>query len=562
MATASAETKPSKAPTIQYAYMFEKNKSPTVQLDSILRAIALYIIKEIGDKRDANLTPNKLAAFYKAVGGNYDSLFVNNPHQAISYIWRVTGCQHSLQPGNSDFEAPSIPALTLRGFSRWESLQILLDPEEHVPFIQFAVKNWNLKHPETGQIFPPDLPKNVFPEVTDSEVDLWHQSCAKKLRDEAGPSLDPTSQGRGPGAVPEVVPDHDTPKFAYVHIRNPWQKPTNPPDHQGRGRAFAYNHVPAGRYTGRKGSEQSSDRDHRDPSPREPGRRRSFSDYPSPVQPDSPPRHAYVKPHIDHSPNRPSQGRRHSHPRHASSDESDDEPPPHRSKRSQHHSPPPLPSIRRFVPPSASQPPLPSASNLPSIRAHRSDIRADEHRKRNVPSPRGLRNKLSETVSSILPNGLSDRPRNGSRNSSYDDSVRPRRGRDPVQPSRLSHPYSDEDSKSSLDDDSSEDDMARRRRVRDEQRDRAAHRDRGRQYRDVEDDRENRRVPPLSQRPELHRRTSSHADVDRRRDLPTWDAYDRDRAREERRKWDRRAQGERGPSPVSTSRRYPEPAYG
>lgn len=46
MATASAETKPGTAPTIQYAYMFEKNKSPTVQLDSILRAIALYIVNQ------------------------------------------------------------------------------------------------------------------------------------------------------------------------------------------------------------------------------------------------------------------------------------------------------------------------------------------------------------------------------------------------------------------------------------------------------------------------------------------------------------------------------------
>jgi hypothetical protein len=52
--------------------MFEKNKSPTVQLDALLRAIAKHILLEVGDKHVRHLTPKKLAAFYKAVGGDYD----------------------------------------------------------------------------------------------------------------------------------------------------------------------------------------------------------------------------------------------------------------------------------------------------------------------------------------------------------------------------------------------------------------------------------------------------------------------------------------------------------
>lgn len=57
---------------VHYEYMFEKNKGPTKQLDALLRAIARHIILELGDKADAHLTPSKLAAFYKAVGGDYD----------------------------------------------------------------------------------------------------------------------------------------------------------------------------------------------------------------------------------------------------------------------------------------------------------------------------------------------------------------------------------------------------------------------------------------------------------------------------------------------------------
>lgn len=85
---------------IRYAYMFEPNKSPTAQLDALLRAIAAHIVsslaariappsmvslgtvdtnrasgvqcRDIGDKNEMFLTPEKLAAFYKTVGGNYD----------------------------------------------------------------------------------------------------------------------------------------------------------------------------------------------------------------------------------------------------------------------------------------------------------------------------------------------------------------------------------------------------------------------------------------------------------------------------------------------------------
>ncbi len=43
----------------------------------------------------------------------WTALFLNSPHESISYIWQVTGCQHSLLPADDDFAAPSIPALTL-----------------------------------------------------------------------------------------------------------------------------------------------------------------------------------------------------------------------------------------------------------------------------------------------------------------------------------------------------------------------------------------------------------------------------------------------------------------
>jgi hypothetical protein len=559
MGSPAAEAKPSSA--VQYAYMFKKNKGLTDQFDALLRAIAKHIIHEIGDKHEKHLTPTKLAAFYKAVGGDYDSLFKERPDSAISTVWQVTGCQHMLiQPTNEDYAAPSVPALTQRGFSRWESLEILLGPEEHVPFLQFAVKNWNLKHPETGEAFPAELPKDVFPSEPDAVVDQWHQSCAQQLKYEASAS-DGTPP---PPPKAEPVPDHQSHKFAYVHSRGPGAHQKHG-EHPHMGRGASHNH---GRYSTPRTWDRSPERGRRESPPKTHNRRRSFSDVPSPSSQEPPP-HTFPPSYEDHSPKRPSQRRRHSHPRRYSTDEtSDEEPAPAKTKRRQHRpeSPPP-PSVRRFVPPSAPQPPAATSSPPPSYRNNRPEIRVDEPKKRNVSSPRGLRNKISETVSNILPGGLGDRPRSGSRQGSYHDPIPSRRSREHFQPSRLSHMYSDEPSGESIGDSTSEDEAQRRRRSRDErERERERYRDRGRQRDPEERDSGSRRERPHLQRPPIERRTSSHADVDRRRDHPGWDAHNRERIREERRRWDRdrRSPEERGPSPAAgtSGRRYQEPAYG
>jgi hypothetical protein len=71
-----------------YGYLFETNKQPTKVLDQLLRGIANHIVSRIcqplrkryslsqsesvGSKEEKCLVPEKLATFYKAVGGNYD----------------------------------------------------------------------------------------------------------------------------------------------------------------------------------------------------------------------------------------------------------------------------------------------------------------------------------------------------------------------------------------------------------------------------------------------------------------------------------------------------------
>lgn len=508
-----------------------------------------------------------------------EALFVGTPHSSISYMWQVTGCQHSLQPTGDDFEAPSIPALTYRGFSRWESLEILLGPEEHVPFLQYAVQNWNLKHPETGEAFPTDLPANCFPAQADQEVDRWHKAVAAELRTAAA------SSAKDEGASARASPPNDTPepKFTYVHVRGPFapDASAHPRHMEGVhfGRSMSYAHVPR-RYPGYRKTERSPDRQRREAPREDRGRRKSFSDYASATAPDSEHSHqhgpapTYLDPHAKRS----NRARRHSHPRQFSSDSSDELESDHREKRRRHPNSPPSPSVRRFVRNSgasqAQAPPNGHGNLRPRI-----DGRVDEFKRRNMPSPLGsFREKLSETVSSILPNGLtSDRPRPGSRQNSGAGTVRSRRAREQLRPSHLSRSFSDIETDDSDDPASNESDARRRRRLREDQKEKERERERyqrGRARDDWDEDRESgfRRERTYLRRPDTQRRTSSHADVDRQRDPPDWDPRDRDRdrdrerlMREERRKWSRQPSLEKdfeSPAAAMASRQvHPEAAY-
>ena len=138
-----------------------------------------------GDSND--LTPAQLASFYKAVGGDYDPLFVGTPPASIAFIYRSLGCRHSLQPADpdDDFATPSIPALKPKGFVTWQTIQLLLYPEEHVPFIQKAVADFDIKDPETGQFFPKLLPGQCLPRKPDEQMIAWYEAVSQRLMREA-----------------------------------------------------------------------------------------------------------------------------------------------------------------------------------------------------------------------------------------------------------------------------------------------------------------------------------------------------------------------------------------
>ncbi|KAI9872270.1 MAG: hypothetical protein M1830_001844 [Pleopsidium flavum] len=184
--------------------LIEPDKSAALLFQQLLLGIANYITKDVAPWHLQCLTPDKLAAFYRLVGGNYDPLFLETPHATLSFIYQSLGCFHTLQPTTDPFASPSLPALTPQGFVRWQTIQLLLGPEEHVPFLQQALKRFEIINPAVGDVFPKVLPREAFPLVPDEEMTRWHEGVCKMLKQEADseqakPVSDPDSHSRPGG---------------------------------------------------------------------------------------------------------------------------------------------------------------------------------------------------------------------------------------------------------------------------------------------------------------------------------------------------------------------------
>ncbi|KAF1952859.1 hypothetical protein CC80DRAFT_362090, partial [Byssothecium circinans] len=170
-----------------WGYLIKPDKCGTELFNRLLEGIAEVISRTFEPSTSPDLTPSAIAAFYRAVGGNYDVLFVETPASSISFIYRSLGAFHSLQPAPEDdgYSSPTIPALKKKGFVTWQTIQLLLGPEDHVGFLQNAVSKFDVVDPQTGEVFPKLLPKECLPERPDEAMVTWHESVAARLKREA-----------------------------------------------------------------------------------------------------------------------------------------------------------------------------------------------------------------------------------------------------------------------------------------------------------------------------------------------------------------------------------------
>lgn len=67
----------------------------------------------------------------------------------------------------------------------WQTIQLLLGPEEHSSFLMEAVQRWDVKDPITDEVFPKVLPRECFPAVPDKHMIAWYEGVSERLRREA-----------------------------------------------------------------------------------------------------------------------------------------------------------------------------------------------------------------------------------------------------------------------------------------------------------------------------------------------------------------------------------------
>ncbi|KAJ9662139.1 hypothetical protein H2201_006247 [Coniosporium apollinis] len=185
-----------------WGYLFKPDKCGTELLNRLLAGIADFISRNLDQPSDEiDITPSQLAAFYRAVGGDYDILFIETPPQSMAFIYKSLGCLHSLQPAPTDdgYGTPNIPALKKKGFVTWQTIQLLLGPEEHVPFLQNAVATLGIIDPSTGQAFPKLLPTESFPREPDADMVRWYEGVSERLRQQCEAEEQQPGDGRPGG---------------------------------------------------------------------------------------------------------------------------------------------------------------------------------------------------------------------------------------------------------------------------------------------------------------------------------------------------------------------------
>ncbi|OQD62436.1 hypothetical protein PENPOL_c012G05913 [Penicillium polonicum] len=164
---------------IQWGTLINPDKSPAPLLEQLCLGIA-QLMSSFDTNGTTDITPERLATFYRRVGGNYDPLFLETKGQALSFIYQSLGCFHSLQPPANPYEPPSIPSLLPNGFVRWQTIQLLMDPDEHSVYLQNAVNLWDIAD-VNGEIFPKTIPRDAFPSEPDPEMLEWHEGVSRRL---------------------------------------------------------------------------------------------------------------------------------------------------------------------------------------------------------------------------------------------------------------------------------------------------------------------------------------------------------------------------------------------
>lgn len=64
----------------------------------------------------------------------------------------------------------------------WQTIQLLMWPEQTVPVLQNALKQYDITDPVDGTLFPKVLPTEAFPDKPDQDMLDWYDKVSEHLK--------------------------------------------------------------------------------------------------------------------------------------------------------------------------------------------------------------------------------------------------------------------------------------------------------------------------------------------------------------------------------------------
>ncbi|KAH8811760.1 hypothetical protein F5884DRAFT_288843 [Xylogone sp. PMI_703] len=156
----------------KWGKLFDADGNHTPMLGQFLRGLANHLIRELEPTNSIVVTPLKMAAFYSShplerETYGFTTIFRAQMHEQISQLYQELGCEHHLvqdQPNS----APTVPALTPKGFCQWMIIQIKAYPDEETARLNKILQAWPIDADgEKPERLPKQLSRHLLPNKED-----------------------------------------------------------------------------------------------------------------------------------------------------------------------------------------------------------------------------------------------------------------------------------------------------------------------------------------------------------------------------------------------------------
>ncbi|KAK4122935.1 hypothetical protein N657DRAFT_664724 [Parathielavia appendiculata] len=185
---------------VKWGVLFDQNGLPTRRWDQVLRGIGNYLLMP---QKTLVITPGKMAAFYsqhplELEPFQYTDIFRTSQgpsHTRLAEVYEQLACEYYLVPAEPKAR-PTVPGLTLSGWTRWMTLAMRAYPNEEAQRLANVVAALPINADSLLDGKPERLPKQIsrrlLPEKADRQARmLFNRALKPHLEATALPSNKP-----------------------------------------------------------------------------------------------------------------------------------------------------------------------------------------------------------------------------------------------------------------------------------------------------------------------------------------------------------------------------------